>query len=69
MKALVIILASVFAFSGGLAFAHGYKRHYHRYYMHHAWGGPNGTSGGRTSLSGTGSSRFGGQVPGATGHY
>ncbi len=67
MKTLVIILASIFVLSGSPAFAHGYKRHYCHCY--HSSGGPNGTPGGRTSLSGTGSSQFGGQLPGATGHY
>jgi hypothetical protein len=69
MKTLVILLASIFALSGGLASAHGYKRYHYHYYMHHSSGGPNGTAGGRTTLSGTGSSQFGGQLPGATGHY
>ncbi|HTB01217.1 MAG TPA: hypothetical protein VK804_12130 [Bradyrhizobium sp.] len=37
--------------------------------MHRSAGSnnPNGTAGGRTSLSGTGSSQFGGSVPGTTG--
>jgi hypothetical protein len=69
MKTLVIVLASVFAFSGSLAFAHGYKRHHRHHYMSRSAGGPNGTAGAPTSLSGTGSPKFGGQVPGATGHY
>jgi len=47
-------------------------RHHHRH--HHGWGhgsaartSPNGTAGGPTTVSGTGSSKFGGQVPGAPG--
>jgi hypothetical protein len=68
MKILVILLASVFMFSNTFALAHGHKRHHH-HMSHSAVGGPNGTAGGPTSLSGTGSSKFGGNVPGPTGHY
>jgi hypothetical protein len=32
-----------------------------------SYGNPNGTAGGPTSLSGTGSSQFGGSSPGASG--
>jgi hypothetical protein len=49
-------------------------RHHHHRHHHHGWGhgsaarnSPNGTAGGPTSVSGTGSSKFGGQVPGAPG--
>ncbi|MBU6465024.1 MAG: hypothetical protein KGL35_07860 [Bradyrhizobium sp.] len=73
MKSFIIALAAVFAFAGSCAFAHGYKRHHHYHHYRHdmsrSVGGANGTAGGSTSLSGTGSSKFGGNVPGATGHY
>jgi hypothetical protein len=48
------------------------RSHHHRH--HHGWGhgsaarsDPNGTAGGPTSVSGTGPSKFGGQIPGAPG--
>jgi hypothetical protein len=67
MKLATIALATVFALSSTFALAHGHKRHHHR--GHHSMnsGGPNGTAGGPTSLSGTGSSQYGGSVPGNTG--
>jgi hypothetical protein len=51
MKLTTIALASSFALSGTFAFAQA--------------GGPNGTAGGPTSLSGTGPSTSGGDSPGA----
>jgi hypothetical protein len=66
MKITALILATAFALSSTFAFAHSSHRSHHR--MHHARSsGPNGTAGGPTSLSGTGSSQFGGSVPGNTG--
>ena len=53
MKLTTIALASAFALSGTFAFAQA--------------GGPNGTAGGPTSLSGTGPSTSGGDSPGAVG--
>jgi hypothetical protein len=53
MKLTTIALASVFALSGTFAFAQA--------------GGPDGTAGGPTSLSGTGPSTSGGDSPGAVG--
>lgn len=46
-------------------------RHHHHHRMYHssaATNNPNGTGGGPTTLSGTGSSKFGGSTPGTTGH-
>jgi hypothetical protein len=76
MKAATLTLAILFALPAGYASAH---RHTH----HHGWFGsmnmmhgpgraaarndPNGTASGPTSVSGTGSSKFGGQIPGASG--
>jgi hypothetical protein len=54
MKFTTVVLASALVVSGTFAFAQGY-------------GNPNGSPGGRTSLSGTGSSTYGGDTPGAYG--
>jgi hypothetical protein len=54
MKFTTVILASAFVVSDTFAFAQGY-------------GNPNGAPGGRTSLSGTGPSTYGGDMPGAYG--
>ena len=78
MKAATLTLAILFALPAGYASAHS-ARHTH----HHGWFGsmnmmhgpgrtaarndPNGTASGPTSVSGTGSSKFGGQIPGASG--
>jgi hypothetical protein len=69
MKLATIALTTVFALSSTLALAHGHKRHHHHHmgYQSMNSGGPNGTAGGPTSLSGTGSSQYGGSVPGNTG--
>jgi hypothetical protein len=69
MKLSTLALAAALSLSSTFALAHSYHRHHH----HHHMGGaaatnPNGTAGGPTSLSGTGSSSYGGSVPGATGH-
>lgn len=77
MKTATLTLAILFACSTGYASAHSAKRHHH-----HGWSNsmnmmhgpgrtaartdPNGTAGGPTSVSGTGSSKFGGQIPGAS---
>jgi hypothetical protein len=53
MKLTTMALASAFVLSGTFAFAQA--------------GGPNGTAGGPTSLSGTGPSTSGGDSPGAVG--
>lgn len=71
MKIATIALASVFALSGTFALAHGHKRYHHHMNSMNMMRGsaarsdPNGTAAGPTSLSGTGSSRFGGQIPGS----
>jgi hypothetical protein len=67
MKIATIALAIAFALSSTFALAHGHKRHHHMRGHAMSAGGPNGTAGGRTSLSGTGSSQFGGSVAGNTG--
>jgi hypothetical protein len=61
MRLITLALATMLAFSSTFAFAHSHHRH-HRTHS----SGPNGAAGGGTSLSGTGSSQFGGSVPGAT---
>ncbi|QPF93744.1 hypothetical protein [Bradyrhizobium commune] len=76
MKTATLTLAILLALPAGYASAHS-TRHSH----HHGWFSsfgmmhgpgrtaartdPNGTAGGPTSVSGTGSSKFGGQIPGA----
>jgi hypothetical protein len=70
MKSAMIGLAVIVMLaSPTIASARSHHRHHH-----HGWGhgsaarsNPNGTAGGPTSVSGTGSSKFGGQVPGAPG--
>jgi hypothetical protein len=62
MRFIALALVTMLAFSSTFAFAHSHHRH-HRMRS----SGPNGAAGGATSLSGTGSSQFGGSVPGATG--
>ena len=63
MKFTHIALVLIVAVSSPLAFARG---HHHHHHMSRA-GGPNGSAGGPTTLSGTGSSQFGGSLPGNTG--
>ena len=68
MKLVTIALAAVFALSSTFALAA--HRHHHRgHHMssHAGSNGPNGSAGGRTSLSGTGNSSFGGSVAGTSG--
>jgi hypothetical protein len=76
MKLTTIALASAFALSSTVAFAQtahksGVKAHHSsastmpKHSMNN--GNPNGTADGPTSLSGTGSSQFGGSSPGTTG--
>ncbi|WGD49682.1 hypothetical protein QA641_29145 [Bradyrhizobium sp. CB1650] len=75
MKTAALTLAILLACSMGYAAAA--KRHHHGWFnsmnMMHGPGrtaartDPNGTAGGPTSVSGTGPSRFGGQIPGASG--
>jgi hypothetical protein len=78
MKATALSLAILMVCSAGYASAHSVKRHHH-----HGWTNsmnmmrgpgrtaartdPNGTASGPTSVSGTGSSKFGGQIPGSPG--
>jgi hypothetical protein len=81
MKLTTIALATAFALTSTFALANttrhkaGVRPHHgtvgmssarmHRGSMNS--GNPNGTAGGPTSLSGTGSSQFGGSSPGTTG--
>ena len=68
MKLTTLLVTCALVLSGPFALAHG-KRHHH-WRGHHASscpGGPNGTAGGPTTLSGTGPSTFGGNIPGARG--
>lgn len=64
MKVMKIALAAVVALSGSIAFAHSHK-HHHPMRSSAGTSNPNGTAGGPTSLSGTGSSKFGGNIPGS----
>jgi hypothetical protein len=66
MKVVKIALAAVVALSTSAAFAHSHKRHHHHLMRSSAGtSNPNGTAAGPTSLSGTGSSKFGGNIPGS----
>ena len=78
MKLATIALASAFVLSSSFAIAEtvhksGARNHHRTVGMsstrkHRAnYGNPNGTAGGPTSLSGTGSSQFGGSSPGTSG--
>lgn len=80
MKFTTLALTLVFALSGTLPLAQAETRHRSGVKAHHYtvgmgrthkssknYGDPNGTAGGPTSLSGTGSSQFGGSSPGTTG--
>ncbi|MET4388069.1 hypothetical protein ABIB73_003831 [Bradyrhizobium sp. F1.4.3] len=77
MKTATVTLAILLACSTGDASAHSAKRHHHGWFnsmnMMHGPGrtaartDPNGTASGPTSVSGTGSSKFGGQIPGSSG--
>ena len=54
MKLATIVLASVFALSSTFALAHSYHRHHtvhHSMNMKRGTGNPNGSAGGRTTLS------------------
>jgi hypothetical protein len=67
-KLSTLALVGTIVLAGPLAQAHS-KRH-HQYHHHHAVrcpGGPNGAAGGPTSLSGTGPSTSGANIPGAAG--
>lgn len=68
MRLTTLALAAAFALSSTFAFA-AHRTHHHMSRMHSAKGSssPNGTAGGATTLSGTGSSQYGGSVPGTTG--
>src|SRR6202012_6239126 len=60
MKLTTIALTCVLALSGPFAFAHGRHHHHWRHHASHCPGGPNGSAGGPTTLSGTGPSTSGG---------
>ena len=76
MKLAAIVLASAFALSSTFAImaarhAHDYQRQqtmHHSMNMMRGSSNPNGSAGGRTTLSGTGPSTFGGQTPGPGSH-
>jgi hypothetical protein len=77
MKLTTIALASAFALSSTVALAqtgHRSKVHYRTYrtmptvQLHSNYGNPNGNPDGRTTLSGTGNSQFGGSSPGTSGY-
>jgi hypothetical protein len=67
MKLATVALASVLALSGPFALAHGRHHHHWRHSASRCFGGPNGTAGGPTTVSGTGPSTYGGNIPGARG--
>jgi hypothetical protein len=68
MRLTTIALAAAFALASTFAAQAAHKhRSHHRGHHSAATNSPNGTAGGPTSLSGTGSSQYGGSVPGATG--
>jgi hypothetical protein len=81
MNLNTIALASTFVLSSTLAFAHPVRhkpgvRAHHAYVgsapvgsviLHPNYGNPNGNADGPTTLSGTGSSSFGGSEPGTSG--
>jgi hypothetical protein len=82
-KVTMIAVASAFMLSGTFAFANtvrhepGVRTHYmlHRgvpltssRVLHPNYGNPNGDPDGPTTLSGTGSSEFGGSSPGTSGY-
>jgi len=81
MKLATIALASAFALSSTLAFAQPARHHEssERTYpiygdaappvvLHPNYGNPNGDADGPTTLSGTGSSQYGGSSPGTSGY-
>jgi hypothetical protein len=70
MRFAAIVLASALALSSTAASGHHYKHRHHvnsMNMMRGNGGNPNGTAGGPTTLSGTGSSQFGGSLPGTSG--
>lgn len=77
MRAAILTLAILLTVPAGYASAHSARHHHHGWFnsfnMMHGPGrtaartDPNGTAGGPTSVSGTGPSKFGGQIPGASG--
>jgi hypothetical protein len=72
MKFTTLALTCMLALSGPFALAHGHRHHHHWHdsMRHHAMrcpGGPNGSAGGPTTLSGTGPSTYNGNIPGARG--
>ena len=69
MKIGTLALACVLALYGPFAIAHGQRHHHHwrHLFASRCAGGPNGTAGGPTTLSGTGPSTYGGNIPGARG--
>ena len=73
MKVATIALAAAFALSGTFAFAKPLRYRTNvsggmsRMHRPSNYGNPNGTAAGPTTLSGTGSSQFGGDTPGSGG--
>jgi hypothetical protein len=68
VKLATAALTCMIVLSGPFALAHGQRHHHHwRHSASHCPGGPNGTAGGPTTLSGTGPSTYGGNIPGARG--
>jgi hypothetical protein len=76
MKLTSILLASAFALSGTAALANtihpnvltNQRGAVAKVQMHPNYGNPNGNPDGPTTLSGTGSSSFGGSSPGTSGY-
>jgi hypothetical protein len=63
LKAITVAALVLAATSVPASAAHRHHHHYHSA----ATSNPNGTAGGPTTLSGTGSSQYGGSTPGVTG--
>jgi hypothetical protein len=68
MKLTTIIIAALVIATSAPAGATYQRHHHHRmYHSSAASNNANGTAGGPTTLSGTGSSKYGGSTPGVTG--
>ncbi len=67
MKPTRIILSVLAVLSLTIVSADAAHKHHHRMHQSAGSNNPNGTAGGPTTLSGTGSSKFGGNSPGTAG--
>ncbi len=67
MKLTAITIAALVLAVTSVPASAAHRYHHHRAYHSAATSNPNGTAGGPTTLSGTGSSQYGGSTPGVTG--